>query len=39
MAHDVDDAPEPKGRTLVLFGIGLFITIVGIIVAAALLAG
>ena len=31
------DGPEPKARTLILFGIGLLTTIVAIIVVAALL--
>jgi hypothetical protein len=36
--HDVgDEGPEPRGRTLVIFGIGLLVMIVGIIVVAAIL--
>jgi len=31
------EGPEPKATTLVLFGIGLLLTIVSIIVVAALL--
>jgi hypothetical protein len=32
-----DEGPEPRARTLVVFGIGLLLTIVAIIVVAALL--
>jgi len=36
--RDMDhEGPEPRARTLVVFGIGLLLTIVSIIVVAALL--
>ncbi len=34
----MDEGPEPRGRTLVLFGVFLAVMIVAIIVGAALMA-
>jgi hypothetical protein len=39
MEHEDHEGPEPRLRTLLLFGVGMAVVIVSIIVGAALLAG